>query len=103
MPQFEQVVAATYDRVNNQKNKAENVWSENATLRFFEQKGALKRVPGSNQLEFTIDTAQNPDAGFVATDMATLSTTKTEVLDAVKYDWALGIVPITWSILDEAK
>jgi hypothetical protein len=45
----------------------------------------------------------NPDAGFLATDVSPTSTTKTEVLDAVKYDWALFVAPINWSIADEAK
>lgn len=103
MSQFSQIVAATYDRVNNEKNKADNQWSENATLRFLEMKGALKRVSGGPQLEFTLDTAVNPDAAFLASDVSTTSTTKTEVLDAVKYDWALFVAPINWSIADEAK
>jgi hypothetical protein len=103
MSQFSQIVAATYDRVTNEKNKAANQWSENATLRFLEAKGALKRVAGGPQLEFTLDTQRNPDAAFLASDVVGTSTSKTEVLDAVKYDWALFVAPINWSILDEAK
>ena len=103
MSQFSQIVAATYDRVANEKNKAENQWSENALLRFLETKGALKRMTGGPQLEFTLDTVRNPDAAFLASDVSGTSTTKTEVLDAVKYDWALFVAPINWSIADEAK
>jgi hypothetical protein len=103
MSQFSQIVAATYDRVANEKNKAANQWSENALLRFLEAKGALKRVTGGPQLEFTLDTVVNPDAAFLASDVSAVSTTKTEVLDAVKYDWALFVAPINWSIADEAK
>jgi hypothetical protein len=103
MSQFSQIVAATYDRVTNEKNKAANQWSENAVLRFLEAKGALKRVTGGPQLEFTLDTQRNPDAAFLASDTSATSTTKTEILDAVKYDWALFVAPINWSILDEAK
>ena len=103
MSQFSQIVAATYDRVANEKNKAANQWSENALLRFLEAKGALKRVTGGPQLEFTLDTVVNPDAAFLASDVTATSTTKTEVLDAVKYDWALFVAPINWSIADEAK
>ncbi len=103
MSQFSQIVAATYDKVNNEKNKAANQWSENALLNFLEKKGALKRVGGGPQLEFTLDTVVNPDAAFIASDVTATSTTKTEVLDAVKYDWALCVVPVNWSIADEAK
>ena len=103
MSQFSQIVAATYDRVNNEKNKAANQWSENALLKFLESKGALKRVPGGPKLEFTLDTVVNPDAGFLATDVSATSTNKTSVLDAVQYDWALIVVPMNWSISDEAK
>lgn len=103
MSQFSQIVAATYDRVSNEKNKAANQWSESALMNFLEQKGALKRVPGGPQLEFTLDTAVNPDAGFLATDVSGTSTNKTSILDAVKYDWALFVAPINWSIADEAK
>ncbi|OGT59082.1 MAG: hypothetical protein A3E01_06085 [Gammaproteobacteria bacterium RIFCSPHIGHO2_12_FULL_63_22] len=103
MSQFSQIVAATFDRTSNEKNKAANQWSENATLRFLEMKGALKRVTGGPQLEFTLDTIANPDAAFLATDVSATSTTKTEVLDAVKYDWALVVSPVNWTISDEAK
>jgi hypothetical protein len=103
MSQFSQIVAATYDRTNNEKNKAENQWSENALLRFLEMKGAMKRVPGGPQLEFTLDYQRNPDAAFLASDVSAVSTSKTEVIDAVKYDWALFVAPINWSIADEAK
>lgn len=103
MSQFAQIVAATFDRVSNAKNKAENQWSENALLRFLEMKGAFKRETAGNMLEFTLDVAANPDAGFLANDVSPTSTTKTEVLDAVKYDWALFVAPINWSIADEAK
>lgn len=103
MSQFSQVVAATFDRVNNEKNKAENQWSENATLKNLEAKSALKRVPGGPKLEFTLDTVVNPDAGFLATDVSATSTNKTSVLDAASYDWALIVIPINWSIADEAK
>lgn len=103
MSQFSQIVAATFDRTSNEKNKADNQWSENPTLRFLEMKGALKRVTGGPQLEFTLDTAVNPDAAFLASDVSATSTSKTEVLDAVKYDWALFVAPINWPVMDEAK
>lgn len=103
MSQFSQIVAATFDRVSNEKNKAANQWSENALMRFLEAKGALKRVTGGPQLEFTLDTVVNPDAAFLATDVSATSTNKTSILDAVKYDWALFVAPINWSIADEAK
>lgn len=103
MSQFSQIVAATYDRVANEKNKAANQWSENAFLNALERKGALKRVTGGPKLEFTLDTVVNPDAGFLATDVSATSTNKTSVLDAASYDWALLVVPINWSISDEAK
>jgi hypothetical protein len=103
MSQFSQIVAATFDRVANERNKAANQWSENALLKFLERKGALKRVPGGPKLEFTLDTVVNPDAAFLASDTSATSTTKTEVLDAVQFDWALFVAPINWSISDEAK
>ena len=103
MSQFSQIVAATFDRVNNEKNKAANQWSENAVMRFLESKGGLKRVSGGPQLEFSLDTVVTPDAGFIATDVSGTSTNKTSVLDAGKYDWALIVIPINWSIADEAK
>lgn len=103
MSQFSQIVAATFDRVSNDRNKADNQWSENPTLKFLEAKGALKRVPGGPKLEFTVDTQRNPDAAFLASDVSATSTTKTEVLDAVQYEWALFVAPINWSISDEAK
>lgn len=103
MSQFSQIVAATFDKVSNEKNKADNQWSENALMNFLEKKGGLKRVGGGPKLEFTLDTVVNPDAGFLATDVSATSTTKTSVLDAASYDWALFVAPINWSISDEAK
>ncbi len=104
MSQFSQIVAATFDKVSNAKNqKPANQWSQNATLNFLEAKGGLKRESGGPQLEFTLDTVVNPDAAFLASDVSPTSVTKTEVLDAVKYDWALFVAPINWTILDEAK
>lgn len=103
MSQFSQIVAATFDKKANETKKAENQWSENAFLNRMESIGGLKRVTGGPQLEFTLDTVVNPDAAFLATDYSGTSTNKTEVLDAVKYDWALFVAPVNWSISDEAK
>lgn len=98
-----QIVAASYNDVLNEKRAPANQWAENAAMREFERQGIVVTVPGGPQFEATLDYRRNSGAAFQATDMSTVSMNKTEVLTAAQFDPAELSVPITWSRGDEAK
>ncbi|HYE17087.1 MAG TPA: phage major capsid protein [Tepidisphaeraceae bacterium] len=99
---FEQLVAATYDDVVNEKNKAADQWSDSSFLKSLERLGGVKKISGGATLQVTLDYKQNPNADFLALDTTTTSTTKTEVLTAASYDLVPLVVPVNWSFFDEA-
>lgn len=98
-----QIIAASFNDVENEMRKPENQWAENAALREFERQGMINTVPGGPQVEATLDYRRNPGAGFLASDLDPVSLVKTEVLTAAVYDPAQLSVPIVWSKGDEAK
>ena len=99
---FEQLVAATYDDVVNEKNKAADQWSDSTFLKALEKMGGVKRISGGATLQLTLDYKANPAADFLATDATNTSTSKTEVLTAASYDLVPLVVPVNWSFFDEA-
>lgn len=99
---FTQLVASTYDDVVNERNKAADQWSDSSFLKHLEKLGGVKRVPGGATLQLTLDYRMNPGFDFLATDMTATSTTKTEVLTAASYNFVPVVVPVTWSLTDEA-
>jgi len=99
---FEQLVAATYDDVVTEKNKAADQWSDSTFLKTLEKMGGVKRIPGGATLQLTLDYKANPAADFLATDVTNTSTSKTEVLTAASYTLVPMVVPVNWSFFDEA-
>lgn len=99
---FEQLVAATYDDVVNERNKAADQWSDSSFLKALERLGGVKRIPGGATLQLTLDYKANPAADFLLTDATTTSTSKTEILTAASYDLVPLVVPVNWSFFDEA-
>jgi hypothetical protein len=99
---FTQLVAATYDDVVNEKNKAADQWSDSSFLKGLDRLGGVKRVPGGATLQVTLDYKANPGADFLATDATSTSTTKTEVMTAASYSMIPLVVPTNWSFFDEA-
>lgn len=99
---FEQLVASTYDDVVNERNKATDQWSESSFLKALEELGGVKKTAGGTTLQITLDYKQNPAAEFIATDTTQTSTSKTEILTAASYDWAILVSPVNWSMKDEA-
>ena len=99
---FTQLVAATYDDVVNEKNKAADQWSDSSFLKGLDKLGGVKRVPGGATLQVTLDYKANPGADFLATDATATSTTKTEVMTAASYSMIPLVVPTNWSFFDEA-
>jgi hypothetical protein len=100
--QFSQLVASTYDGVVNERNKAADQWSESAFLNYLDKKGGIKRTNGGSTLELTLDFQQNAGADFLATDSTTTSTSKTTILDAASYSYIPLVVPVNWTLTDEA-
>ncbi len=98
----EQLVAATYDDVVNEKNKAADQWSQASALSTLEELGGVKRVPGGATLQLTLDYKANSAADFLLTDVTGTSTSKTEILTAASYSFVPLVVPINWSFFDEA-
>lgn len=98
-----QIIAASYNDLVNEMRKPENQWAENAFLREMEKQGMINTIDGGPQIEATLDYRRNPGAGFLASDLEPVSTSKTEVLTAALYDPAELSVPIVWSKADEAK
>jgi len=85
------------------KKKAENQWAESGFLRELERQKGIKHESFGPTIEEPLDYRRNPGAGFLATDLAPTSLTKTEVLTALSYDPGQLSVPMVWSKADEAK
>src|SRR5690606_42144380 len=62
-----------------------------------------RRPPSSTLFPYTTLFRSNPGAQFLATDVATTSLTKTEVLTAAEYSEGIISVPINWTKADEVK
>lgn len=98
-----QILAVSFPKVMAERSKAANQWAESAFMRHLERLGAIKRISFGSSLEVPLDYQRNPNAGFLATDMESVSLVKTEVLTAADYSTGRLSVPITWSKEDEAK
>ena len=101
-PPFSQQLAATYDDVVNEKKKAADQWSDSSFLKTLEKLGGVKKVPGGNTLQLTLDYIANPGVDFMATDVTPTSTAKTEVLTYAQYPYVPLVSPINWTLYDEA-
>lgn len=99
---FSQLVAATYDDVVNERNKAADQWSDSSFLKTLERLGGVKKISGGATLQLTLDYKANPAADFLATDVTATSTSKTEIMTAAEYSLVPLVVPVNWSFFDEA-
>jgi len=99
---FSQLVAATYDDVVTERNKAADQWSDSSFLKGLERLGGVKKVLGGATLQVTLDYQANSAADFLATDSTGTSTGKTEILTAASYSFIPLVVPVNWSFFDEA-
>jgi hypothetical protein len=97
-----QLVAATYDDVVNEKNKAADQWSDASALNHLEKIGGVKRIAGGPKITVTLDYRISQGLDFLATDTTATSTTKTEVLTHAEYTPIPVVVPVNWSFFDEA-
>lgn len=97
-----QLVAATYDDVVNEKNKAADQWSDASALNHLEKIGGVKRIAGGPKITVTLDYRINQGLDFLATDTTATSTTKTEILTHAEYTPIPLVVPVNWSFFDEA-
>lgn len=98
-----QMVAASYPAVlTEKKKKAANQWTENAFLRELEKQGAIKMKSLGATIDEPLDYQRNPGAGFLSSDLAPVSMSKTEIITHATYDIAEICVPGTWSKKDEA-
>lgn len=97
-----QLVAATYDDVVNERNKAADQWSDSAALTHLEKIGGIKRIAGGPKITVTLDYRQNAGLDFLATDTTATSTSKTEILTHAEYTPIPVVVPVNWSLFDEA-
>lgn len=98
-----QIVATSYPAVLAEMRKAANQWVESAFLRELERQNAVVRKSLGATIECPLDYQRNPGAGFLASDLAPTSMSKTEVLTAASYDIAEISVPIVWSKKDEVQ
>lgn len=98
-----QILGSSYAAVLNDKRKPENQWAENAFMREAERMGLIKRKSLGPTLEYTLDYRRNPDAGFLATELALTGMTKTEVITAASYTPVPLSVPVVWSKMDEVQ
>jgi hypothetical protein len=99
---YTQQVAASYDALANEKNKAADQWSDTSALNHLEKLGGVKRVAGGATLSMTLDYRANSGADFLAPDTTATSTGKTEILTQTSPSWATLVVPTNWSFTDEA-
>lgn len=98
---IQQIFAASFEAVA--ARKPQNQWSQSSFLKEMERQGGIKRQSMGNALEIPLDHRRTPNSGFLATDMATTSLTKSEVLTAASYDLGQLEVQVVWSKGDEAK
>jgi hypothetical protein len=98
-----QAIAVSYNEVLNEKRKPENQWGDHSFMNELERMGAIERVNGSPVLEKTLDYKANPGAEFQVSDLAAVSTSKTDVITAAQYTTAQLQIPIVWSRRDEAE
>jgi len=99
---FTQLVSTTFDDVVNERNQAQDQWSESAFLRYLERKGGVKKTKGGATLKMGLDYQINSGNDFLATDSTAVSTSKTSVITEAQYTYAQLVVPATWSHYDEA-
>lgn len=97
-----QIYAASYPAVLN-KMRATDQWSDSAVMKELQRQGMIKRESLGTTIDVTLDYRRNPNAGFLATDLAPTSLTKTEVLTGASYAVAELSVPVVWSKGDDAK
>ncbi len=101
---IDQMVTVSYNAVvNEMRGKPENQWAESAFMQELESGGYIEYVAGSHTIEKSLDYKRNDGADFQASDLATFSTSKTDVLTAAQFTPAQVTVPIVWSRADEAK
>lgn len=98
-----QSIAVSYPEVLNEKRKPENQWGDHSFMNELERMGAIERVNGAPVLEKTLDYKANAGAEFQTSDLATVSTSKTDVITAAQYTTAQLQIPIVWSRRDEAE
>ena len=99
---FTQLVSSTYDDVVNERNNAADNWSDSSFLKHLEKIGGVKRINGGATLQLTLDYQSNPAADFLATDSTATGTSKTEILTAASYSMVPLVVPVNWTMFDEA-
>jgi hypothetical protein len=98
-----QMLSVSYPSVLNTMRKPTNQWAESAFMRELQRQGAVIKRSIGPTIEKTLDYLRNPGTEFLATDMATTSLSKVEVLTAASYTPAFLSVPIVWSKADEAQ
>lgn len=98
-----QMTTVSYPEVLNEMRKAENQWVENAFLRECERMGVFESINGAPLNEVALDYKRNDGAEFQTTDLAQVSTVKTDVLTAGQFVNAQLQVPIVWSKKDEME
>src|SRR5688572_2465557 len=97
---FSQDVAATFDGVNNEKNRGADQWSDTSALNSLEDMGGVKRQTGLTP-SATLDYRANSAADFLLTDTTATSTSKTEILTQTSPAWVPLVVPNNWAITAE--
>jgi hypothetical protein len=101
MAALSQIVTASYPGILAKMKTAENQFAESAMMRELQKQGAIRRMDFGPTIEAQLDYRRNPGAGFAASDLATFTTTKTEILVGASYTPAELVVPMTWSNMDE--
>lgn len=82
---------------------AANQWNESALMREFERQGMIVRKSLGPTIECPLDYRRNQSGGFMASDTASQTLTKTDVLTAASYAPAEISVPVVWSKGDDAQ
>lgn len=102
MSALSQAIAVSFPAIVADARKPNNQWAESAFLTALERKGFVEKQSGDT-VEAPIDYRKNPGTDVLATESTALSTTVTDVLAAASYDWANVVVPITYTLAQEAK
>lgn len=102
MANISQILSASYPAVLAEMRKPANQWSENGFLRELERQGGIKKVSLGPTIEVPLDYQVNPSAEFLASELSSVSLSKTEVITTASFTPAELSVAMVWSKRDEA-
>jgi hypothetical protein len=98
-----QIATVSYPAVLADQRKPHNQWAESSYMAELERQGGIKKENFGSTIDAPLDYQRNPGTAIQVSDLAPLSTSKTEVMTSASYSPAEVVAPIVWSNLDEVQ